>query len=79
MKIELDELPREVQFMYIAMTKVAISMKESGFDKEFYLQAASEIWDSMILENISDIKELISNKMKSDLDNYLKQRKEKNL
>lgn len=63
----------EQEYAYIAMTKVALSMKKKGFGKEFFVDFASEIWDSMLLSKDEDIERILHDKMMADLARFMKE------
>ncbi len=70
--MDLESLPIEIQFIYIAMTKSVIYFKELGQDKSFYLHFAEEIWNSMELVDLEYLKDTISKKMQKDLEPCIK-------
>lgn len=79
MTINLESLPKPVQFAYISMTQSAIYFKECGHDKNFFLSFCDEIWNSMELSNLEYLKETLQEKMKKDIqpyvENYIKKSK----
>ena len=73
MSIDLEKLPPELQFVYIALTKSAIYFKEMGMGKEFYLSFCSEIWDSMELTGLECLKDALKKKMEKDINPYVEE------
>lgn len=72
MSIDLDTLPLQAQFAYIAMTKTAIFIKEIGKDKDYFLDFCGEIWNSMEMSDLDTLKDVLQEKMKRDLNTHLK-------
>lgn len=60
------DLPPSVQFMFIALTKSAILVKELGKDKDFFVALAEEIWNSMEMTDSNELKDIIDVKMFED-------------
>jgi len=71
MTIDIENLPPDAQFAYITMTKTAISFKEKGMDKNFFLYFSEEIWNSMELSDLEHLKNVLEEKMQKDLLPYL--------
>jgi len=72
MDMDIEGLPPKLQFVFMAMMKSAISFKEMERDKEFFLNFAQEIWDSMEMSNFEELKEIIDGKMRQDIQPYVK-------
>jgi len=70
--MNLDELPPEVQFAYLAATKTAIQFKKMGLDKKFFIGFCEEIWNSMEMTDLNTLSDAIQSKMKKDVDKHLK-------
>lgn len=71
MTIDLEKLPPAVQFVYIAMTKSAIFLKEIRNEKKFFLAFCEEIWDSMEMSEPDHLNEVLNDKMKKDIEPYV--------
>ncbi len=72
--MDIKNLPLDVKFIYMAMTQSAIYMKKLKYDKESFINFASEIWESMNLNNIDDLESTLKNVMEKDVESYLKNR-----
>mgnify|MGYP001609195520 CR=1 FL=1 len=74
--MNLDDLPPQLKFVYLAMTKSAIFFKEMERDKKFFLSFSEEIWDSMEITDLEHLKNVLNEKMEMDIkpyvDSYLK-------
>lgn len=70
--MKLTELPPKVEFMYIAMTKVAIYLKEMGEGKKEFIEFADAVWDSMELTPLDELDKIISEKMRKDTKLHIK-------
>ena len=77
MNLDLENLPPKLQFVFIAMMKSAISFKEMGKDKEFFIEFAKEMWVSIEMTDLDELKEIINGKMRKDLEPYVKSYMEK--
>lgn len=62
-----------MQFIFIAMMKSAVMVKEAGFDKEFFTKFAVEIWDSMEMNGVEKINDVIDGAMRKDIEPYVQQ------
>jgi len=71
--MDIESLPPEVQFAYIATTKCAIMFKEMDYDKKLFLQFCDEIWNSMELTAVDELKSILQDKIKKDLEPYVKE------
>ncbi len=69
--MEFKSLPPAMQFLYMAMTKSAIIVKEIGKDKEFFIDFAYEIWNSMEMSDFQELKDVIDGKMRDDIQPYV--------
>lgn len=69
--MDIEDLPPYVQFALMAMLKSAISFKETGKDKKFFLQFSEEIWNTMELSDLKYLKETLDGKMKKDIQPYI--------
>jgi|GEM_PF-5055913 len=78
MDLDLENWPPQLQFIFISMMKSAIYFKEMGRDKNFYCEFAKEIWVSMEMSDLDELKEIINGKMKKDLEPYVKSYMERN-
>lgn len=80
MNIDLENLPAQLQFAYLAMTKTAIYFKEMGREKDFFLAFCDEIWNSMEMTDLKYLKDTLDGKMKKDIapyvESYIKSQKE---
>ena len=69
-----------MQFIFMAMMKSAIIVKEIGKDKSFFVDFAEEIWNSMEMSDFDTLKDTINGKMRDDIEpyveKYLKSRKD---
>jgi hypothetical protein len=70
--MDIENLPPKIQFVFIAMMQSAIELKEMDKDKEFYLDFAKEIWESMELSDFDYLKEVIMGKMRKDIESHVK-------
>jgi hypothetical protein len=70
-KMDIKNLPPSLQFIFMAMMKSAIIVKEIGKDKSFFIDFAEEIWNSMEMSDFNTLKEIIEGKMKDDIEPYV--------
>ena len=70
--MDIENLPPKLQFVFMAMMQSAIHFKEMDKDKEFYLEFAKEIWNSMELSDFDYLKETIMGKMRKDIEPHVK-------
>lgn len=69
--MNIDNLPPKLKFCYIAMTKSAIYFKEMDQNKQFFLNFCDEIWNSMELSDLKEIKDTLDRKMEKDIKPYV--------
>jgi hypothetical protein len=69
--MDLKDLPPMAQFLFMAMMKSAISMKEMGKNKDDFVSFAEEIWISMEMSDFETLKDAIDGKMKKDIEPYV--------
>ena len=69
--MELESLPKNLQFIFIAMLESAIKIKEQGHDKKFFTDFASEIWETMNLSDAEYLKKVIMGKMMKDMQDWV--------
>ena len=65
--MDIENLPPELQFVFIAMLRSAICFKEMERNKKFFLNFAEEIWKTMELTDIEELKEIIHGRIKKDI------------
>ncbi len=75
MDIDIENLPGELKFAYIAMTKSALFFKQIGRDKNFFLMFCDEIWKSMELSDMHDLNDVLQKSMQKDVESYIKSKK----
>jgi hypothetical protein len=68
--IDLEKLPDTIQFIFLNMTLSAIYMKEMKRDKEFFVNFASDIWDSMEMSDLDSLKKIVKDKL-MNIENYI--------
>ncbi len=68
-ELNLDKCPR-TKFLYMAMTKCALTIKSMDKNKEDFMDFAAEIWDSMILSDENYLNEFLNQSMKEDVQSY---------
>ena len=68
MDIDFEKLPTPLRFTYLAMTGCAISFKEMGREKDFFIAFAEEIWNSMEMTDLDYLKDVLEGKMKKDIE-----------
>ncbi len=69
--LDLENLPIQVQFCYISITKSAIFFKEMDKEKDFFLSFCDEIWKSLELTDLEYLKDVLNGKMKKDVDKHI--------
>jgi hypothetical protein len=69
-KIKFTELDANAKFLYVSLTQSALIFREMERSKEEFLDFAKEIWESMLLSNEKDLKQIISNIMTNDLKKF---------
>jgi len=78
--MDIKNLSPSMQFIFMAMMKSAIIVKEIGKDKSFFVDFAEEIWNSMEMSDFDTLKDTINGKMRDDIEpyveKYLKSRKD---
>lgn len=67
MNFDIEALPLEIEFIYLALTKSAINIKMMGKKKDFFLDLCNEIWDSMELHDLNKLDSILHNHMKSKI------------
>lgn len=73
MKINLDELeklPQEVKFIFIAMLQTAVNLKKIDKDKSFFIKFAGECWDTMEINSIEIVNDFLKNTMVRDIQRF---------
>jgi len=67
--IDLDDLPWEGQFIYISMTKCALTFKKLQQSKKDFILLAEEIWNSMEMVDADHLTAILEQKIEKDLQN----------
>ncbi len=70
--MDINDLPAKTKFLFLALMKCAIMLKEGGKDKDFFVGFAEEVWISMEMSNFEELKHLINVQMTNDLEPYVK-------
>jgi hypothetical protein len=70
--MDTENWPPQLQFVFIAMMKSAIYFKEMGREKKFFCEFAKEIWVSMEMSDFDELKEIIEEKIRKDLEPFVK-------
>lgn len=69
-------MPSSLKFITLAMFKSAIILKEMGKSKKDFELFASEIWNSMEINGLEELKKAIDGQMEKDIqplmDEYIK-------
>lgn len=65
--MNIEDLVDPVNFIYVAMTQSAISFKESGKNKDYYLSYCDEIWNSMELLELETLKDILKTYVKNEI------------
>lgn len=77
--MDIDDLPNPIKFAYISMSRSAIHFKKTGKDRDFFVEFAREIWNSMELSDIDDLKNVLEQKMESEIkphiESYIRNKK----
>lgn len=68
--MNLDDLSESAQFAFIAMLQTAIRFKEGGKNKKFFVDFASEIWETMELSDIEYLKKVLMDRMMKDIKTF---------
>ena len=66
--MELEDLPPDIQFSFIAIMQSAILFKEQDRDEKEFLNFCKGIWESMELTDLETLKDIISGKMRKDVE-----------
>jgi|HubBroStandDraft_2_1064218.scaffolds.fasta_scaffold00031_54 hypothetical protein len=75
--MNIEDMPRNLQFVFISLLRSAIIIKEEGKDKKFFINFASEIWEKMNLNDIEDLKNILSEYLKADIEKMMKEMNKK--
>lgn len=79
--MDIENLPDSIKFFYISMTQSAIYFKEMGQQKDVFLSFCEEIWDSMEMTDLENLKSVLSRKIRGDIqpyvDSYMKNKSNK--
>lgn len=76
--MDIDDMPPGVKFVFIAMLQSAITFKEMEKDKKFFVSFAEEIWETMQLSDLEDLKETLQGYMKKEIQPAIKDYIERN-
>ena len=69
--MDIKNLHPTMQFLFMAMMKSAIMVKEIGQEKQFFVNFAEEIWNSMEMSDLTELKDIIDGKMRDDIEPYV--------
>lgn len=72
--MKLDDLPKNIQTIFISMLQAAMELRHLGEEKEKFLTLASETWEIMCINTNEVLLKLIIKKMKTDIEDYLKEK-----
>lgn len=72
MKINGKSLPPEATFLYMTLTQAALKAREMGFDKTFFVEFTSEIWESMLLSDPEELRKTLTGFMMKDIVDMMK-------
>lgn len=66
-----DQLPGVGKFLFMAMMKSALILKEMGKDRDYFVDFAEEIWMSMEMSDFETLNNLIDGQMGLDIEPYV--------
>jgi hypothetical protein len=66
-RIDYDDLPPPIKFIFISMLKSALDVRSLGKNKNDFIQLADEMWETMLLTPEDKMNDIIRSAMISDL------------
>lgn len=70
--MNIDDLPVDVQFLFVVMMQAAIKADDMGLNEEKFLEFARGCWESMKMNNKEYLRETLTGKMMDDLQEFFK-------
>lgn len=68
--MNLEDLPEDIQFCFIAVMQSAIFFKKNERDEKEFLKFCKGIWESMELAGLEKTQEIIAGKMEKDIQTH---------
>lgn len=65
--MKLADLSPDVKFIYMAMSKSALFLKDRGCGKDDFVKLAEEIWQSTELSDFNELNKTLIEQMKKDI------------
>lgn len=72
-RLNLNELDKTGQFVFIAMLRSAIWCLELGLDKEKFVELAKGSWDTMLMNDPKKLDEILSSVMSKNLRDFIEE------
>lgn len=68
--MDLEKMPSDVQFVFKIMMQAALKVKSMGQPKTMFVKFASECWDSMLLNDEDELREILNLSMLDDIKKF---------
>jgi|GEM_PF-5057752 len=68
---DLDKMPKEVRFIFLAMSQAAIYVKNADKGREFFIKLAEECWDMVEKNGLEKMTYFTKNAMDQDIKKFM--------
>lgn len=72
MDMYIDKLSKDQRFLFITMMQTAIKIKELGLNEEDLLELAKGCWETLKLNDLENLKNLLQESMYKDINDFSK-------
>lgn len=69
--MNLEDLPKDVQFLFIGIANAAIAAYDRELSKDQFTSFCSEVWDSMLMNGVDEFHRIVDGYMTKDMDSRL--------
>ena len=66
-KIDFEDLPSHIRFIFMTLANASISAYKNGMGKEEYIKFCSETWETMLINGVDELLDVLKGYMLKDL------------
>jgi hypothetical protein len=70
-KVDIKDLTPRAKFMLVAALKVALQLRQEGYDKDKYTAWCKSVWETMELDANKDLEKMLDGIMERDIKEYM--------